>query len=289
MPGIEPRGGEFRSSAQRRMWFAQHPESAERVAHKQKKANHGKVVHLPRHVGKAEGLASFGKAASSGTFTRAGSTIVPMAQAPARRGQMPRFPGGYSRGSRIAKGQPFVPTPTLLQQGKPPSMMGAAGTNMGTLAGQRTGNPQTSAQAMTGASGQQAAKKPAQVGQAAQQKPTGTLVPAKAVKPQVTKADLHPDDRLRSQTPYHGRRPRRYDPESRRQRTHGAATAALGIGGGVSTGLGARQVVRRSKRVKGAIAIDRKAGTRLGLGGAGLGAAYLIHRRAEDPRRRRYT
>lgn len=49
-----PRDDKFRSSAQRRMWFARDPEAAERVAHKQKRKNDDSPVHLPGHVGKRD-------------------------------------------------------------------------------------------------------------------------------------------------------------------------------------------------------------------------------------------
>ena len=241
----------FRSTAQQRFMYARHPEIAERWTKEMKRGKKGyarahpiKAAGLPKHVRKA---------ASSGTFVRDGSTVVPMSRPPARRGKVGRGSGGgYARGSRFAKGLPFTPTPTLMQQGKPPSVQGAAGSVMGTLAGQRTGAPQPRAQAVTGAAGQQAARKPAQIGQGQPMKTAGSLIPVKPQKPQVAKdyADgtdrpskkelydrasqidaRHPDrkprgrkvDELHESLRYKGRHPRRYDPEAQRQRQRGAA------------------------------------------------------------------
>jgi len=238
--------------------------------------------------------------------------VVPMSRPPARRGKVGRGSGGgYARGSRFAKGLPFTPTPTLMQQGKPPSVQGAAGSVMGTLAGQRTGAPQPRAQAVTGAAGQQAARKPAQIGQGQPMKTAGSLIPVKPQKPQVAKdyADgtdrpskkelydrasqidaRHPDrkprgrkvDELHESLRYKGRHPRRYDPEAQRQRQRGAAGAGLAIGGAIVSESRKAKVGRRA-------VVGGRSALLLGGGAAGLGGAYAVTRHPHDARRGRWT
>lgn len=307
----------FKSTAQQRYMYSQHPEIASRWTEEMRQSRRKgakehpiKSANLPSHVGKRM---------TGGSFTSGPSAIVRgSARTTARRNTVGRYGGHTVHGSRKAEpglevyrsssrsrvAKAFTPT-NMLSALKDTGKDIATGMNiardsrqgmlipsgkptMGNKIGQAVG----SATATPG-------KTAATVGTAATIGAAGgaAMTPKKQVG-QRGPADLSKADTMSVRL--HGASGRSYDPEGRRQRRLGAAMAASAGGGAAATAAGGkhlRDLNREAKvtartgastGVKHTGAVSRRGAVLVGGGIAGLAAANRIRRYANDPSNRKW-